>query len=80
VTAHTDWCEQKHARDGLKRCSKWIGRVDRIHVYVSGVVDGPPQVLVDGNGALSRLSVDDALVLHELIGRVFRVARSEVEP
>jgi hypothetical protein len=79
--AHTDWCDGRHTRDGVKRCTRWIGAVQAIHVYVSGAVGEPPQVLVDG--ALSRLNVSDAQVLHGLIGEAIRIAGgepAEVEP
>jgi hypothetical protein len=77
-TPHVDWCDGTHTRDGLKRCSKRIGTIRGVHVYVSVAAGGLPQVLVDSNGALSRLSVEDAEVLHGLIGTAIRVARGEL--
>ncbi len=71
---HTDWCEQKHDRDGIKRCVRRIGMIRGIHVYVSGLFGQAPTVLVDSNGALMRLEAADAETLRELIGDAIQVA------
>ncbi len=78
VTAHTDWCEQNHDRDGTRRCVRKIGMIRGVHIYVSGEPGQPPQVLVDSNGALVRFEASDARVLHWLIGEAIRVAGGEL--
>ncbi len=81
VTAHTAWCDRTHTRDGVKRCIRRIGRVGRvgrIHIFVSGMPTTAAQVGVDGNGALSRLSVEDALELQRLIGQAIAVAGGDL--